>query len=710
MHNISLEVRTQNSSLPPLSPQFDLNDTGNARRLAARFRYHLIHIFETDKWLLWDNQRWESLTHEHENALASAVVDSIKQDANDLKKEVEKIAETDTKEAAKRDAVADKLYKWAIRLGNHNDINRMFARARGEDGIAKSIKDLDANPHKLAVINGTIDLQSGDLLPCNPFDFITKSVPIKLAIDNDLPPSKITPSPCPRWLQFLNEIFNGDQEIIHLIHKWVGYCLSGETKEQKLMFFWGAGSNGKSVFTKILESLLGEYHYRVPAALLMSKDARNDSEKPSPFKMNTRGKRLLIASEIPEGSRLDDGLIKDLTGGDTISARGMHTDVVTEWRPTAKLIMVGNHKPVLNGTDYAMQRRVLLIPFTQRFEGNQIDHDLDKKLAAELPGIMGWAIEGYQLWAKEGLNPPESILNETAQYFGENDPVGRFIGDCCHLGDANDFALASQIYAAYQNWATVNGEKVISQKSFGNKLSCKGLRREKLNTRAHKGKYAWFGINLLPSEDLGSGTPSAPLGHPIGTPCDFENNKQPCGTADGGTPCTPLSGVGAIRKKTDVVMGDYDDVLNEVGDYIAVKGVHGVPPSENPHEYTLNSGTPSMSQWGADGVPVPNNGVPVPKLPYNLSPFKVVLSGLQLNRSDIDFLSRMISRVRDKKEAVHGYVSAYRDGFAMETSVIAKDGTGLRMANQWLLDFVERDDVESTLETVPSWVLENMDG
>ena len=231
---------------------------------------------------------------------------------------------------------------------------------------------------------------------------------------------------CPKWLEFLNRIFAGDQNLIAYIQRVLGYSLTGSVQEHALFFCHGTGGNGKGVLLGTWHKILGDYSAIAPMSTFT---ATQNERHPTELAM-LRGARLVTAQETEDGERWAESKIKALTGGDPISARFMRQDFFT-YQPSFKLIVAGNHRPSLRNVDEAIRRRFNLVPFTITIPLAERDPDLAEKLKEEWPGILAWAIEGCLEWQRIGLAPPSAVTKATEDYLTEEDAVGRFISECC---------------------------------------------------------------------------------------------------------------------------------------------------------------------------------------------------------------------------------------------------------------------------------------
>ena len=281
---------------------------------------------------------------------------------------------------------------------------------------------------------------------------------------------------CPTWKSFIDRIMAGDKDIIEFIKRAVGYTLTGNVSEKCLFFMYGPkGDNGKSTFVEVLLALLGEYANKSPIEMLMARYGNpgipNDIAQ-------LPGRRFVVTSETEQGRKLNETMVKDLTGMDTITARFMRQEYFS-FQPTHKLWIYGNHKPVIRGRDDAIWRRIRMIPFLVQIPKAEQDKDLINKLIAELPGILTWAVEGCMEWNRIGLSEPISVAQATTAYKAEMDTIAMWVESNCTI-DARKYDLFKNLYQDYIQWCEDHGEpNTISGREFGNSLDALGYQAAK---------------------------------------------------------------------------------------------------------------------------------------------------------------------------------------------------------------------------------------
>ena len=337
---------------------------------------------------------------------------------------------------------------------------------------------LDAEPDTINARGNVIDLRTGNVRRTQPRDYITKSM------DADYEPSAL----CPQFDAFLDRIMKGSLELKDYLQRAVGYSLTGHTREQCFFIAHGAGANGKSVFLNLIKKLMGNYALTTPMTSLVggknSSGASNDIAR-------LRGARFVSATEGEANQKLRESLIKQFTGGDTVSARFLFQEFF-DFTPTFKLWMATNHKPQVSGADPATWRRIHLIPFNVVIPPAEQDGELPSKLENELPGVLNWAIEGSVDWYRNGLMPPAEVLAATEQYRSEMDGFSRFLKDGAVIEQAGERVGKSHLYAAYSQWCTDEGVEALAQSEFGSRMKRGGYRESRTNAARY-----WQGLMLI---------------------------------------------------------------------------------------------------------------------------------------------------------------------------------------------------------------------
>ncbi len=423
-----------------------LNDIGNANRLVAMYSSELRFVPERDSWMYWNGERWQfdynniKITEYAKNAVKTIYSQALNLADNDLAVAVVKFA------GASHDA---------------KRLKAMIELASKDANVVIKLSSLDADPMKLGVANGVVNLRTGKLVPNELEFYITK-------FSSATYDSKAT---CPLFISFLLRIFEGKKDVIAYIRRIIGYCLTGRTDAQVLFFFYGVGANGKSTLLYVLELLVGtELAKQTPSETLMAKKQGNTASNDL---ARLQGVRIVLSNEVEDGSLLAEATIKQLTGGDTITARFLYREFF-EYKPEFKLIIAGNHKPVILGTDYGIWRRIHMVAFPVTIPAEERDPLLPKKLEAELSGILNWAIKGCLEWQRDGLQPPVSVTSAVEDYREEMDVLGHWLTEQCECG-TEYFERAGQLYQRYSDWAKWGGYKPMTKAAFGRRLRERGF-------------------------------------------------------------------------------------------------------------------------------------------------------------------------------------------------------------------------------------------
>ncbi|OFW00561.1 MAG: hypothetical protein A3G20_03720 [Acidobacteria bacterium RIFCSPLOWO2_12_FULL_59_11] len=440
-------------------------DLGNAKRLVAKYRHQLRYCEAFGKWFIWDERRWAEDRKLQIYDMAAGMVRGM-------------YALTKTIEDEKKQ---NAFIAHILKSESHRSINAMINLAKADETIAILPEQLDSNPWLLSVNNGTLDLRSGKLRPHDPKDLITKLAPV--AYDPQ--------AQCPNWFEFLSMIMNQRGSLVAFLQRAFGSCLTGVTSDKAMFILYGAGGdNGKTTMVDVFQSVLGDYAMRTPTETFLRK---KEGAIPNDI-ARLRGSRFVWASENERGSRLSESLIKEMTGGDKMSARFMRGEFF-EFYPEFKPWLATNHKPQIRG-DQAIWRRLKLVPFEVSIpqEVQKPRHEVMDMFREEFPGILNWAVEGCLEWRRQGLGVPEEVIEATKEYEAEQDTVAMFLSEkCVCLPSAS--ASSNAIYKAYKQWAEEYGEMPMSHKMFASCLSERGFRKQRMTSG-----IVYHGVGLLARE------------------------------------------------------------------------------------------------------------------------------------------------------------------------------------------------------------------
>ncbi|NMC31566.1 MAG: hypothetical protein GYA36_03765 [Veillonellaceae bacterium] len=450
---------------------FGDGDLGNARRFTMEHGRDVRFVEKLGGFLVWDGARWGIDEDGEIDRLAKQTITQLKIDAMDEPDPIKR------KAMLRHAGASSKLPR----------IRAMVELAKSERPIAAKQGDFDREPWLLCVKNGTLDLKTGTLRPHRREDMLTKMAPVMFDPD----------AKCPNFERFMLSITGGDADLVLYLQKYIGYSLSGSTEDQSWLLLYGTGSNGKSTLLDVLRLLLGEYACNVPTSTLLAK--KNDAASNDIAMM--KGSRVVTAAESEAGRHLAEGLIKQVTGGDQVSARFMFREFFS-YVPECKIFFATNHRPNIKGTDDGTWRRMRSIPFTQQFRDVreypntpahlQKDLKLRDKLIAELPGILAWAVRGCLLWQMGGLTPPAAVSAATADYRAEMDVLAAFLDDACIVGKS-ERSDATALYQAFHDWCEENGEQLRTQRDFSRDLIDRGFEKRRSGL---SGSYQYHGLRL----------------------------------------------------------------------------------------------------------------------------------------------------------------------------------------------------------------------
>lgn len=421
-----------------------LNDAGNADRLIAAFGERIRYVPELKAWLVWRNGHWRACSRDKIIELAVAVIRSLFNQAAETTNQADRTI----------------LYRWAKASLQITRLDAMVTLAQSK--CAVSVDELDADPLVLGVRNGVVNLRNGEFRAARPEDLITKIANV------DFDPGAI----CPMWEKTLDLCMGGDAELVGFLQRAAGYSITGLTVEQVFFFLYGTGCNGKSTIVNVLREIVGGHAVQSQPETIMAQRNSNPSG-PTPEIARLAGVRFVAMVETEDGQRLAESRIKQMTGGDAMTARVLH-GYPFDFVPIFKLWLAGNHRPVVRGDDHGIWRRIRIIPFTKIIPPEALDKKLPEKLRAEYPGILNWLIRGCIDWQRNGLTVPTKVAKEVEQYKSDMDLIAQWLDENCNVGPH----LESRARFAYRNfaeWAKAGGHGVITEIRFAQKMAERGF-------------------------------------------------------------------------------------------------------------------------------------------------------------------------------------------------------------------------------------------
>ena len=434
-----------------------LTEDSAALEFTDKYRGKLLYDHDVGAWFRWTESHWQ----QERTRLAYAWARNL----------VRKLTENQT---VRVKAIGRKT----------TFINGVEKFAATDRTFAVNASNWNSNPLLLATPSGTVELRTGKLRAADPADRINQIAAVGPSRRAD----------CTRWLSFLAEATGEDTDLIGFLQRWCGYCLTGDIGEHALVFCYGPGGNGKSVLLNTVSAILGDY---AKTAAMETFVASTYASHPTDLAMLC-GARLVTAAETEEGRLWAETRIKQITGGDPITARFMRCDFFT-YRPTFKLMIIGNYEPALSRVDDAARRRFNVVPFIRK--PAVVDKHLLEKLRPEWPGILRWMIDGCLAWQREGLAPPETVLAATASYFDNQDLFNQWLEEKCDSepGNESKTATSAELFTSWSKYAKAAGDFAGSRKSFARLLDRRGFEPY----RQAGGIRAWKGLRLRPAETFG---------------------------------------------------------------------------------------------------------------------------------------------------------------------------------------------------------------
>lgn len=477
------------------------NDTGNADRLSDSYGNELIYCTERNSYYVWTGQQWRFDEFvEAEKRAEKTMLEAFSETKHITDEEKRKAFLKFVNSSLSRAALANMMH---------------LAKKKVRQACAS---DFDQDPWLLNTENGTVDLRTGRLRPHRPEDLLSKMIPLRYDSHAE----------CPQFIAFLFSIMGSNpdasegenikaNQMVSYLQKAFGCAATG--KPEKLLFvLYGEGNNGKTTLLEIIRDALGDKEYagqvQVDSLMVRPKEALSNNAVNTDL-ADLQGCRFVSSSEVEQGQRLSLSRVKYLTGLGQIKARRLRENMI-RFRPTYKLFLDCNHKPVITDPNDAIWNRVKCIPFNVQIPENEIDRDLLAKLRTELPGILRWIVEGAVLYCREGLGDSPDVIAATEQYRQESDRLKEFFEDRCIIaadGDANSWKKekfwvpVTNLYPAYSDWAEASGDKhPVSKGIFDERLQKLGRKQDRARPdggRDTKQIRLWLGIRFRTPEDDG---------------------------------------------------------------------------------------------------------------------------------------------------------------------------------------------------------------
>nr|AWL93065.1 hypothetical protein CIT37_13275 [Bradyrhizobium ottawaense] len=443
--------------------QCPLTDLGNAERLARRMQDRLMAV-PTRGWFRWDGWRWTMNGAEDAARIAAQyVARSIQREADALSRSDEDAIVEVRSPGAKCEReirLSDKLRDWGRETENDRHLTAL--RKQAEPMMAVDQARLDADPMKINTKNGTLEVNRScadedpiSFYPHDPADLITK------VIDAEYEAS----ATCPVYDAFLKKV-QPSSKVQRFLHQWAGLGLTGDTSEQKLLFFWGKGRNGKTTLVEAWASIYGDYACSLAVETFMDNGRGRSGGQATPDLALLPGIRFVHTDEPARNARLSESHVKLLTGGDTIQARELNKGFFS-FKPQFKLTMSGNYRPKVDGGEASQGtwRRLIMVRWAITVPEQDVDRQLSTKLKAEASGILNRLLDGLRDWIDRGLLVPDEIKETTEEYRSDSDVLGRFLQECTMRAEGQRLSNA-ELHNLFVVWSRKNGERPWTKKSL----------------------------------------------------------------------------------------------------------------------------------------------------------------------------------------------------------------------------------------------------
>lgn len=449
-----------------------LTDLGNARRWVQRYGkdYHWCADSSHGGWIAWTGSRWQPDRRNRSHHDAKAMSGLIRAEAARAAREAQE------KDGGNAGADAYRNWmRWADDSEGGGKIRAVLDLTHSDPSVSIDIDAFDKDPMLFNTPGETLLLYPGEVRPHRREDLLMHQGGV--AFD---PTARAE-----RWAEFVLEIMDGDVEMAAYLQRIAGYCMTGVIREPAFFIFHGNGRNGKGTFVERMRKVMGTYAANTPTSTFL---AKHDGGIPNDIAA-LKGRRMVTMSETESGAKLEESLVKQVTGKDAVSARFMRGEFF-DFIPAFKAILQTNHQPGVKNMDDGIWSRIFLVPFNVSFKGRE-DATLDAKLDVELPGILNWMLDGVVEWMEKGLSPPARAVEAVAKYKEDMDVIARFLEDCT-VRSPMDSTTNPEMFAAWKEWCQENNEREGSQRNFTQRMEARGdLVHSKASGRP------WEGVKLL---------------------------------------------------------------------------------------------------------------------------------------------------------------------------------------------------------------------
>lgn len=427
---------------------------GNAERMLDRYGAGLMYVPEIESWFKWTGVYWQKAAHVELENMAKETIRALPDEVAELQTAEERL----------------EFFKFCAACQKASMVSNIIRLAASDPRVMVPMAELDKHLHLFGAANGTVDLRTGALLAPDKEHRITVVSPVEYSES----------ARAPLFEQTISDVFFGEHEQIDFFQRLIGYALMGKPKEDVLVIPYGSGSNGKSTVLGAIRDAFGQHAKSANADTFLSSGQHGGAAGgPREDVLRLRGARFVYISEPDEGSELREGLIKSMTGGDPMPARGVHGKTTVEVVPTWVAFMPTNHRPIVKGDDHAIWRRLLPVPFTRNFDKDDTvkkDSDRAERLARESAGILAWCARGALAYQQRGLAPTKAVSAARDSYKADMDLLAEWIDERCTVGTGLA-ATNEDLWRAWRLYAEARGELrlIASSRALARRLASRSF-------------------------------------------------------------------------------------------------------------------------------------------------------------------------------------------------------------------------------------------
>lgn len=462
------------SERPPAAASASpLTEFGNTERMLNRFGENLMFVPDTAAWYVWTGIYWRPALGGRTEIMHFA------------KETIKRLPDE-----ADQHPDAGEFYAFCSASQRAQMVSSMVTLAESDPRVCVPAAALDKHRHLLGVKNGVVDLRTGQLLPPDP------ALRITLTTACDYNPA----AKCPLFDRVLRESMYGDEEMVNYVERTIGYALMGQPKEDIMFIPFGIGANGKSTVFGAVEAAFGDYARTAEASTFIADKPGSSAGGAREDLVRLRGARFIYVNEPDEHGVLREGLVKSMTGGDVITARGVFAKSSIQLVPTWTVFMPTNYKPIIRGSDEGIWRRMGMLPFERNFSEDPTivkDETIKQRVreGGELEGVLALAVRAALQYQRVGLKPPAKVVAARSEYRAQQDLLAEWIDECCVVEQGSETPMCD-LWDSWFNFASRRGELqyIRSSASLGRRLD------QKFPARRNGSRRARSGIKLLNSE------------------------------------------------------------------------------------------------------------------------------------------------------------------------------------------------------------------